>query len=187
MAFASDCAISSTVLPIASVWSSRTFVMTPMVARTISRSLTHCRSGRTAMHSATSARAPVRLASRSSHACSRMLAGAHRLTGCSEPSARMSRAAVPVVFASVGIPASRNAAATSRVTVDLPRVPLTWMRIGTAARARRAANRSSRPSATSKARQAGRTIGTWRSLQQSRRYGILARAWPPLSCSRRTP
>ena len=54
-----------------------------------------------------------------------MDAGARRRTGRSRPSGRMRRGAVPVVFATVRMPASRRAAAMSRVTVDFPRVPFT--------------------------------------------------------------
>jgi hypothetical protein len=38
---------------------------------------------------------------------------------------------VPVVLATVRIPLALSAAATRRQTLDLPRVPPTWIRIGT--------------------------------------------------------
>jgi len=44
------------------------------------------------------------------------------------------RAAEPVVFAYTRKPAAASPAAISLVTVDLPRVPLTRMRMGTALR-----------------------------------------------------
>ena len=50
------------------------------------------------------------------------------------PSGRIHAAWVPVVFAQVRMPASRKMAAISRVTLVLPRVPLTMMRIGIALR-----------------------------------------------------
>ena len=123
-------AIDGRSSPITSAWSNRTLVITPIVARTMSRSVTDCRTGSSAMHSTTTARAPCRRANRRNASCSRTFAGARRRTGSSRPSGSRTRAAVPVVFATAGIPASRSADQMSRVTVDFPRVPLTWMRMG---------------------------------------------------------
>ena len=58
-----------------------------------------------------------------------------RLMGDSEASGAMKRAAVPVVFATtIAWGDVRNAPAHSRVTLDLPRMPLTMMRTGIFAR-----------------------------------------------------
>ena len=59
-----------------------------------------------------------------------MLGPMGRKTATSRPSGRIMRARVPVVLATVHNPASRRAPATRRVTLDLPRVPATWIRVG---------------------------------------------------------
>jgi len=95
-----------------------------------------CRSGRTAMHSMTMAwpfpPRPVEDADlladvRAAHAHHRFFGGV----------GRMSRAFDPVTLATVRIPASLSAAPIRRVTEDFPRLPLTWIRIGMARKARR--------------------------------------------------
>ena len=58
----------------------------------------------------------------------------------------------------------------SRVTVDLPRVPFTWTRIGTAARALSRARRSQRRNATMLARSAAETIRATASVRHTLRY-----------------
>ena len=77
------------------------------------------------MHSSTRAFASFVAATLTIRTCSITLAPAGRNTGYSEPSGKTMLASVPVVFAQVGMPPSRSPAATSRVTLDLPRVPLT--------------------------------------------------------------
>ena len=49
------------------------------------------------------------------------------------PSASIIRGAVPVVLAKVRKPPALKPAAMSRVTLDFPRVPFTWIRNGIAA------------------------------------------------------
>ena len=130
-------ATSSTVGPITSRWSGRTLVITPIVECMIWCSAVFCRSGRTAMHSMIIAWAFSRRARSKIVICSQMFGVERRTTGSSLPSGRIRRAFEPVTLATVRIPPSRSAAAIRRVTEDLPRLPLTWTRIGIACRARR--------------------------------------------------
>jgi len=88
------------------------------------------------MHSTIMARARYRLAALSTWSCSRIDGEPVRRIGRSEPSGRSSRGEVPVVLATAGTPASRSADQMSRATVDFPRVPFTWMRMGTPRQAR---------------------------------------------------
>ena len=62
--------------------------------------------------------------------CSITFAPDGRKTGYSLASGRIMRARVPVVFAHVVMPPARKPPAMSRVTLDFPLVPFTWMRIG---------------------------------------------------------
>ena len=82
------------------------------------------------MHSNTTASASIRAAVWIARISSRMFGGPSRWTGSSDPSGRISLADVPVVFATVRIPAPRKVAATSLVTLDFPRVPFTCTRMG---------------------------------------------------------
>ena len=66
------------------------------------------------------------------------------------------RGRVPVVFAQTRNPPARRPAAIKRVTPDLPRVPLTWMRIGIECNARRCHHVSAAPSALRSAAPAAR-------------------------------
>jgi len=54
-----------------------------------------------------------------------MLAPIKRIIAASLPSGSITRGVVPVVLATVLLPPARSPAAMRRVTLDLPRVPLT--------------------------------------------------------------
>ena len=109
-------------------------MITPIVLRINLSSATGWSSGVTAMHSITIASAPHSIARRTMRVCSIRFGRPTRKTSISRPSGSMMRAWVPVVFARVRMPPARIPAAISRVTEDLPRVPLTWIRSGTRAR-----------------------------------------------------
>ena len=82
------------------------------------------------MHSTTSASARCAAAIVTACFCSMTFAPPGRYTGTSRPFGRMKRGTVPVVLATLRTPASRSPAAMRRVTLVLPRVPFTWIRIG---------------------------------------------------------
>ncbi len=124
----SDRAISGSVSPITSWWSSRTLVSTPMFERTIMRSLTFWYSGLSAMHSMTSASTSSVTYFLTISICSRIVGGPLRSIGSSTPSLLITAANVPVDLAIVVKPASLSIPAMIRETVDLPRIPLTWIR-----------------------------------------------------------
>jgi hypothetical protein len=79
--------------------------------------------------------------------CSITLAPDGRKTGYSLPLGMIIRGSVPVVFAHVRMPPSRNPAAINRVTDDLPRVPLMWIRSGSFSKLRRCTIASASPKA----------------------------------------
>src|SRR5262249_31583914 len=81
--------------------------------------------------------APSSAARVTKRVCSRTEAGPRRGQACSRPSGRIKRGSEPVVLATTLRPPARKAAAISRVVVDLPRVPATWMRTGMARSVRR--------------------------------------------------
>jgi hypothetical protein len=66
-----------------------------------------------------------------------------RLILRSDPSGSMYLASEPVVFASTRRPSARKTAASMRVTLDLPRVPVTAILEGMELRQRRSRTRSS--------------------------------------------
>ena len=140
----SERAISGSVSPITSWWSSRTLVSTPMFERTIMRSLTSWYSGLSAMHSMISASTPGLTYCRQISICSRIVAGPLRWIGSSTPTWLITAANVPVDLATVTSPASRIMPAMIRVTVDLPRMPFTWTRHWSASMRRRCATYSAR-------------------------------------------
>ena len=118
--------ISSKVSPISSVWSSRTFVITPISERTIFLCEISWRNGSTAIHSITRTWACSLTAIRITRACSRIFAFPRRRSGRSTPSVPISRGTVPVVLQKTDQPPDFNPAAIIRVTVDFPRIPFTY-------------------------------------------------------------
>jgi hypothetical protein len=99
--------------------------MTPCVACTMDCSQVRCKSGRTAMHSMTSASQRSATAARTTASCSRMFGPPRRRMRVSVPSTWTSAAALPVVLATTRRPPPRSPAPINRATDDLPRVPLT--------------------------------------------------------------
>ena len=77
-----------------------------------------------------------------SRTCSRTEAGPDRKISCSVPSGKIRTGFEPVVLARTAAPEARNPAAIRRVTLDLPRVPVTAMRRGTRRSARSSRTRS---------------------------------------------
>ena len=126
--FSSERAISGSVSPITSWWSSRTLVSTPMFERTIMRSLTSWYCGRSAMHSMTSACTVSSTYFFATSICSRMVGAAFRWITSSSPSRLITTASVPVALPMVTMLASRNMPAMMRVTVLFPRIPFTCTR-----------------------------------------------------------
>ena len=82
----------------------------------------------------------------------------------------MRSACVPVVLATVRMPLCLNDAAIIRQTLDLPRVPPTWIRIGTLRSAAR--NRRARTRRKSSVAAAGSARATLESASASPPVGI---------------
>ena len=88
------------------------------------------------MHSMTTASGFSCAKKRIRRTCSPMDAERNRWIMRSFPCESIIRGAVPVVLANVRTPPARRPAAIKRVTLDLPRVPLTWIRSGIASKLR---------------------------------------------------